>query len=101
ACNARNIPLCSTADMLAEITAANPERVLISALPPFAVDHARWLYSKLQAQSPHLQIDICLWLYEGDLIRIAARLGLQPGHRLYTTLSQVAADILAAQLQTH
>ena len=100
-CNARNLPIGSTAEMLAEIAATNPERVLISALPPFAADHARWLYIKLHAQSPRLQIDICLWLYEGDLTKVSARLGLRPGHRLYTTLSQVAADILAAQLQTH
>lgn len=100
-CNARNIPIGSSAEMLAEIAATKPERVLISALAPFAVDHARWLYTKLRSQSPRLQIDICLWLYEGDLAKISARLGLRPGHRLYTTLGQVAADIAAANLQTH
>jgi len=99
-CNARSIPLGTTAELLAEITTTKPARVLISALPPFAVDHARWLYTKLHAHSPRLQIDICLWLYEGDLTKVSTRLGLQPGHRLYTTLAQVTADVTATSLET-
>lgn len=82
-----------TSEMLAEIKNAKPNLVCISALPPFAVDHARTLYTKLRAESPDLQIDICLWNFEGDPVATATRLRLGTGHRIYTTLEQVLRDV--------
>jgi predicted PurR-regulated permease PerM len=100
--NAQSIPIDTTADMLAQVKAFNPDIVCISALPPFAVNHARALYAKLRAQSPSLQIVICLWNFESDLSKTAIRLGLQKSHGLFTTLPQVLQHIAyqAAQLTT-
>jgi hypothetical protein len=53
---ARSIQIASTADMLAEVVEANPRLVCISALPRFAIDHARALYLRLHAQRPKLNI---------------------------------------------
>jgi len=75
--------------MVAEVIDANPRLVCISALPPFAIDHARALYLKLHAQQPKLNFAACLWHFEGDTEKVATRLKLATGHRLFTTLPQV------------
>ena len=79
--------------MLSRVTELNPGVVCISALPPFAVNHARALYTKLRTQSPDLHIVICLWHFEGDPQKAVARLKLAPGHRFFTTLPQVLQHI--------
>jgi hypothetical protein len=86
---ARSIQIDSTTDMLAEVLEANPRLVCISALPPFAIDHARALYVKLHAKAPKLNIIVCLWHFEGDTEKAATRLRLAAGHRLFTTLPQI------------
>jgi hypothetical protein len=82
---ARSIQIASTA----EVVEANPRLVCISALPPFAIDHARAPYLRLHAQRPKLNIATCLWHFEGDAEKVAIRLKLATGHRLFTTLPQV------------
>src|SRR6476646_5409155 len=67
---ARSIQIGSTTDMLAEVVEVNPRVVCISALLPFAIDHARALYLKLRAQSPKLNIVTCLWHCEGDAEKV-------------------------------
>jgi len=94
---ARSIQIASTADMLSEIVEANPRLVCISALPPFAIDHARALYLKLHVQQPKLNIATCLWHFEGDAEKVAIRLKLATGHRLFTTLPQVLRFIALEQ----
>jgi len=94
----RSIQIASTSDMLSEVLEVNPRLVCISALPPFAIDHARALYLKLHAQSSKLNIVICLWHFEGDPERVAIRLRLAAGHRMFITLSEVLTFIA---LETH
>ncbi len=64
--NARSIPIGTTSEMLSQVTDAKPDLIYISALPPFAVEHSRVLYSKLRLQLPEVHIIICLWQFEGD-----------------------------------
>jgi predicted PurR-regulated permease PerM len=90
---AASIPIGTTAEMLSEVADANPNVVCISALPPFALNHARALYAKLRARSPNLPIVICLWHFEGDPQKAAARLKLAAGHGFFTTLPQVLQHI--------
>jgi predicted PurR-regulated permease PerM len=90
--SARGIPIGTTAEMLSQVTDAKPRLVCISALPPFALEHARGLYSKLRLQSPDLHIVICLWQFEGDAQKAAARFKLTPGDGFFTTLHQVLQD---------
>jgi AI-2E family transporter len=63
---AQSISIATTAEMLAQVAKLEPRTVCISALPPFAVNHVRALYSKLQTQSPDLHIVVCLWHFEGN-----------------------------------
>ena len=98
--SARSIPIGTTAEMLSQVTDAKPGLVCISALPPFALGHARELYSKLRLQSPDLHVVICLWQFEGDAQKVAARFKLTPGDRFFTTLHQVLQDA-AFRFQRH
>ena len=87
--HAQCIGLASTPEMLGQIADYSPDAICISALPPFALNHARVLYGKLRARFPDLEIAVCLWHFEGDLDRVAARLRLANGHRLFTLLTDV------------
>jgi predicted PurR-regulated permease PerM len=64
----------TTVDMLARIAEEKPDIVCLSALPPFAVGHARVLYQRLRAQSRDLKIVIGLWTFAGDPKRAASRI---------------------------
>jgi hypothetical protein len=66
--------------MLAQVLEEKPSIVCLSALPPFAVVHARRLYQALLAQSPDLKIVIGLWNSSGDPQQAATRIsGLADG----------------------
>lgn len=65
----------TTAKMLAQVSEDRPAIVCLSALPPFAIAHARRLYERLRAQSPDLKIVIGLWNCAGDPKQAASRIG--------------------------
>jgi hypothetical protein len=81
--------------VLAEVSKTNPGMVCISALPPFALNHAGTLYAKLRTQMPDLHILICLWHFDGDVPAMAIRLKLAKGHEFLTTLPQALQHIAA------
>lgn len=90
---ARSILIDTTSVMLSQVAELNPGIVCISALPPFAVNHAQALYTKLRSQSPDLHIVVCLWHFEGDPHKAAIRLKLTGVHGFFTTLPQVLQHI--------
>jgi predicted PurR-regulated permease PerM len=86
---AQCIPIASRVEMLSHVAELRPQIVCISALPPFAVGHAQALYARLRAQAPKLEIIVCLWHFEGDPAKNAARVKLAKGHALFTTIPEV------------
>jgi hypothetical protein len=90
---AESIPIGMTEEMLTNVVDMNPEVVCISALPPFAFNDARALYIRLRARLPKLHIAICVWHYEGDPTKGAARLKMIAGHAVFTTLGQAVQHI--------
>jgi hypothetical protein len=90
---AESILIGTTSEMLSQVADANPDVVCISALPPFAVNHARALFAKLRARLPELHIIICLWHFEGDPQKAASRLKQAMGHGFFTTLPEVLQHI--------
>jgi len=86
------VPLGTIADMLALVSEANPDTVCISALPPFAISHARNFYLRLRAHSPSLKILMGLWGFSGDATKIAGRLRLRQGDQVFLRLDQVIAE---------
>jgi hypothetical protein len=75
--------------MLAQVADAKPNIVYISALPPFAIGHARELYRRLRLLLPKMRMVICLWHLEGDLHKTAGRLKMAKGDLVFSTLPQV------------
>jgi predicted PurR-regulated permease PerM len=85
---AQAIPIGATSEMLAQLTESRPDIVCISALPPFALLHARELYRKIRAQMPKVKIIIGMWKFAGDPIKAATRLHIDGNDKLALTLAQ-------------
>ncbi len=94
--HAQCIPLGTTAEMLAQIKEEKPDVVCISALPPFAIPHARALYGKLRAQDSKLRIVVGLWNFSDDPLKVNRRLGLPDGARAFTTLAELRQELESA-----
>jgi hypothetical protein len=87
------LPCQRASEMVLRATQALPDVLCISALPPFALVHAKSLYHKLRARAPGVRIFIGFWNYPGDVERIAARLQLAEGSKMAITLSEVVSDL--------
>jgi len=90
---AHAISIGITTEMLAQLKEADPEIVCISALPPFALLHARDLYKRVQAQVPHAKVIIGLWKFSGDPVKAAARLNIDGNDKLSLTLAQTVLQV--------
>jgi methylmalonyl-CoA mutase cobalamin-binding subunit len=92
---AERIPLGRTSDMVLRATQFAPDIVCISALPPYAFSHAKSAYAQLRAHLPETDILLGIWNYQGDLDRLAARVGIARDHTLVITLAQAVSEISA------
>jgi predicted PurR-regulated permease PerM len=96
------VSLRSTPEMLAEIDALQPDIVCLSALPPYAISHARLLYERLHAQRPDLKIIVGLWNFSGDLPLALSRIGMKEEGSILTSPSQVIRTVgLASEFSRH
>jgi predicted PurR-regulated permease PerM len=93
---AQCIPLGTAAEMLAQVKEEKPDVVCISALPPFAIPHARSLYAKLRAQDSKLRIMVGLWNFSDDPVKVSRRLGLREGSRAFSTLAELRQELQPA-----
>ena len=82
------IPIGSVDGMLAEAINAEPEVVCLSALPPYAISHARGIYRRLRRQQPKLKIIIGLWNYPEDPVKAAMEISGGEQKLVCTTLAQ-------------
>jgi predicted PurR-regulated permease PerM len=89
------VPVGTSAEMMSAITEFHPDVVCISALPPFAIEYARNLYLKVRAQSPDVDIVVCLWHFGGDLGKMYRRLKIVDGHSVLVTLPDVIEHLKA------
>jgi predicted PurR-regulated permease PerM len=87
------IPLARTSVMVMKAVQAAPDIVCISALPPYALSHAKSAYSQLRAHLPDTDILLGIWNYPGDLDRLSSRVGVADNHRVAVTLQQTLAEI--------
>ena len=93
---AQCVPLGSATEMLAQVKEERPDVVCISALPPFAIPHARTLYAKLRAQDAKLRVIVGLWNFTDDPAKVSRRLGLSEGARAFTTLAELRKELSTA-----
>jgi predicted PurR-regulated permease PerM len=90
-----NVPIGTVSDMLEQVSKIDPSVVCISALPPFALNHAANLYSKLRGQKRDLHVVVCVWEFEGDSAATAIRFKLAKDDGFFTTLPQVIGHLSA------
>jgi predicted PurR-regulated permease PerM len=87
--SATAIPIGSVERMLAEVASADPEVVCLSALPPYAISHARGIYRRLRAQQSRARIIIGLWNYTEDPVKAATEISGGEQNLICTTLAQM------------
>jgi hypothetical protein len=87
--SAISLPIGSVQGMLAEVAKADPGVVCLSALPPYAISHARGIYRRLRAQHPKMKIIVGLWNYTEDPVKAAAEISGGEQNHICTTLVQI------------
>jgi predicted PurR-regulated permease PerM len=81
-------------EMLEMIQAQKAAVVCISALPPAAVSHSRYLCKRLKIKFPDLATVVGLWTSNADAKTSLERLCVDPRVRLATTVKQAVAELL-------
>ena len=79
-------------DMLDHLANASPDVLFISALPPFAVTHARSVCRRARQRWPGLKIAIGLWNSGAELDKAKQRLGPDCSDCVMTTLAQAESQ---------
>jgi methanogenic corrinoid protein MtbC1 len=92
---AQCVPQGTAAEMLAQVKEEKPDIVCISALPPFAIPHARSLYARLRAQNAKMRIMVGLWNFTTDPAKVGLRLGLSESAHAFSTLAQLRQELQA------
>jgi predicted PurR-regulated permease PerM len=88
---AQCIALGTTAEMLEQIGNENPDYVVLSALPPFALTYARTLYKRVRARLPQVSIVIGVWAFS-EVEKLSSRLALDNHGKGVTTLRAALAE---------
>lgn len=82
-----------TGEMIAMVEGKEADLVCISALPPSAVTHARYICKRLRNHYPEMQMVVGLWTVKVDLKRAKDRIACDASTQLETTLSAVLDQI--------
>jgi methanogenic corrinoid protein MtbC1 len=90
---AQAVAIGTTAEMIAQAKEAAPDIVCISALPPFALLHARDLYKRVRSNVPNAKVIVGLWKFSGDPIKAAARFNIVGDDKLAITLAQTVLQV--------
>jgi hypothetical protein len=61
-------------EMVAQIKKHQAEVVVVSALPPASVSHARYLCKRVNLAAPDVKMAVGLWTYKGDLEKARHRM---------------------------
>lgn len=78
------------ADLIAQRQA---DVVCISAMPPAAATHARYLCKRLQGKFPEERLIVGLWNAQGDLVKARTRIGCAAAVRVVASLVQAHEQI--------
>ncbi|HEY1985800.1 MAG TPA: AI-2E family transporter [Terracidiphilus sp.] len=86
---ARAIPIGTVDRMTEETLKSEPDLVCLSALPPYAVSHARNIYRRLRRQNAGLKILIGLWAYTEDAAKAAQEISEGETNQVCINLAQM------------
>ena len=91
-CRVQTVSVTSMADEKVELDAQHTADVIcISATPPAAVMHARYLCKRLRSQLPQVKLIVGLWDAQGDLTKARERIGC--GAIVVATLAEAQEQI--------
>ena len=91
-CVVQAIPVTSLAGEMVNLVDRNTADVIcISATPPAAVMHARYLCKRLRGRLPEVKLVVGLWDAQGDLNRAKERIGC--GATVVTTLADAQEQV--------
>lgn len=94
-CAARYMPVASLAsEMVETVERQNAQIVLISALPPSALSHARYLCKRLRTRLKDLRLIVGLWRARSDAKRAMARLRCEQTDKVVTTLAAAVQEVM-------
>jgi predicted PurR-regulated permease PerM/methanogenic corrinoid protein MtbC1 len=71
----------------------NVEVVMVSALPPAAATHARYIVKRLRMKFPELKIVVGLWTLKGELKRSKQRLGAAGADAAVASLEEAVEQL--------
>ena len=91
--DAKAISLGSAEDMLDQLIEAEPNVLCVSALPPFAITHARSICRRVRRRLPDLNIAVGLWNSGGELEKLKQRLGTDCSDSVISTLAQAESQV--------
>lgn len=75
-------------EMLDQVAKREAHIVCVSAIPPAAVSHARYLCKRVHARFPELEMVVGLWSFKGNLDRARERITCARDVSVYTTLTE-------------
>jgi hypothetical protein len=91
-CVALSFPLGSSAtDMLALMEPSADDVICISALPPFAVTHARNMCSQVRSHFPNAKILVGVWGFPGDVEKAMVRFRQDKPNEFVASLTSAIA----------
>jgi hypothetical protein len=80
-------------EMVQDVEKRSADVVIISALPPSAVAHARYLCKRVHARFPDARMIVGLWLVKGDVKRLRDRITCVADVQIATTLMLMQEQI--------
>lgn len=80
-------------EMVELIEKRKADIVCVSAMPPAAVSHARYLCKRIHARFPQTVMVVGLWLVKGDLRKVKQRVSCAEPVPIVTTLEQAQHEI--------
>ena len=81
------------AEMIETVQKKHAHAVCVSALPPAAVTHSRYLCKRLHQRMPELNMVVGLWAWPGDLRKAKDRVACESSVNLVTTIRQAVDEL--------
>jgi predicted PurR-regulated permease PerM/methylmalonyl-CoA mutase cobalamin-binding subunit len=95
---AQCISLGTNAEMINQLVEDKPDVIVVSALQPFALTHARRLYTQLRARLPQTTIMVGLWNFNSAIDSFSARLGPDAQGLVVTNLAAAIEQLGALRV---
>lgn len=93
-CQAKYVAVESLASEMVEAASRHQARIAcISALPPSAATHARYLCKRLRVQIPDISLVVGLWGVKGDLTKTRDKLRCKETDQVVRSLAEVVEQI--------